>query len=302
MWSGCVVDLLTSFGLSSADLLGRGSESQVYALDAERVLRCYHPGPLSAYHMRRQQFYQQLATCMPPFAIPMILDQAVYAGIPYSIERRMRGGDFAQRLAQLRGSARERALRSYLAVAGQIGQIAWPGEPFVGYGEIIAADQPIRSSTWVGYLWQRIQHNTQHSRNDLHADGLDLDQLLEALGQRFIALADPPRALVHGDYFPGNVFINSDDLVYGVGDFGYSTLVGDARMDLAGALAFIELVPGYHPNDTSFLQQLLVEQYGPALLTILEHYRYYYALYFSGCRADDPSTYAWCVQCLRGMC
>jgi aminoglycoside phosphotransferase (APT) family kinase protein len=238
---------------------------------------------------------------MPPFAIPVILAHGEYAGIPYTIERRMQGSDFAQRLAQLRGSARERALRSYLAVAGQIGQIAWPGEPAVGYGEIIAADQPIRHSTWAGYLWQRIQQNTQHSRNDLHTDGLDLDRLLEVLSQRFAMLGDPPRVLVHGDYFPGNVFINSDDLVYGVGDFGYSTLVGDARMDLAGAIAFIELVPGYHPSDTIFLQQVLVEQYGSALLPILEHYRYYYALYFSGCGADDSSTYAWCVQCLRGM-
>jgi aminoglycoside phosphotransferase (APT) family kinase protein len=296
-----MVDLLAHVGLSSADLLGKGSESQVYALDTERVLRCYHPGPLSAYHTRRQQFYQQLAACTPPFAIPVILDQGLYAGIPYTIERRMHGSDFAQRLPQLRGSARERALRSYLAIAIQIGQIAWPGEPFAGYGEIIAPDLPIRHPTWAGYLAERIRQTTQHSRDDLQADGLAVDLLLHELDQRVATLGDPPRALVHGDYFPGNVFINSDDLVYGVGDFGYSTLVGDARMDLAGAIAFIELVPGYHPSDTIFLQQVLVEQYGSALLPILAHYRFYYALYFSGCGADDPTTYAWCVQCLRGQ-
>ena len=56
---------LTTFGLTEADLLGSGSESRVYALDAARVLRVYNSGAsLETYAARLKAFYDTL----PPFS------------------------------------------------------------------------------------------------------------------------------------------------------------------------------------------------------------------------------------------
>ena len=126
-----------------------------------------------------------------------------------------------------------------------------------------------------------------------------LDQLLERFHMGLKKLEPmTSKSLVHGDYFPGNVFIDESNTVYGVGDFGYSTLVGDPRMDLVGAIVFLELVQGYQPTDIALLLEHVHRLGLPVDEEILELYQTYYALYFSGCKEDDPHTYAWCVKYL----
>jgi putative membrane protein len=105
--------------------------------------------------------------------------------------------------------------------------------------------------------------------------------------------------LVHGDYFPGNVFIDDDLTISGVGDFSGLTIIGDPRMDLAGAVAYVEVVDSYRPDDTAFLLRLVTERHGEAILPILALYRLYYSLFFTVCKADDPEFYAWCIENLR---
>jgi hypothetical protein len=95
------------------------------------------------------------------------------------------------------------------------------------------------------------------------------------------------------------VFIDDTHTVYGVGDFGYSTLVGDPRMDIAGAIVFLEVVEGYQATDTALLLQQVQRGPGRISADIIDLYRLYYSLYFSHCKHDDPTTYAWCVQNLR---
>jgi Ser/Thr protein kinase RdoA (MazF antagonist) len=286
------------FDLSALERLGGGGESQVYALDAARVLRVYKPGDGTSYLARRHAFYALLRSLDPPFETPDIFEASVFDGRHHVVERRMRGRDFAAVLPNLRGQEREQALASYLHIAGQIGSVALPDRPF---GELIRADDDtLQAETWPKYLLARIDITLAVSYAALEADVLRLEAVLARLHDDIRTLTNvrEPR-LVHGDYFPGNVFI--DGLaICGVGDFGYTTLAGDPRMDLAGALGFLELVDSYQPEDTALLLQLLRERGEPELLPILDLYRRYYAVYFSGCKHDDPRTYAWCVRTLRG--
>jgi hypothetical protein len=95
------------------------------------------------------------------------------------------------------------------------------------------------------------------------------------------------------------VFIDDTLTVYGVGDFGYSTLVGDPRMDIAGAIVFLEVVEGYQADDTELLLDYIQRGGSRVSADIIDLYRLRYSLYFSHCKHDDPKTYAWCVQNLH---
>jgi len=120
-----------------------------------------------------------------------------------------------------------------------------------------------------------------------------LDRLLTEFRTRLLPmLTIQTKSLVHGDYFPGNVFIDDTLQVYAVGDFGYSTVVGDPRMDVAGAIVFLEVVEGYQPADTQLLLQHGARRPDRVSAEIIELYRLYYSLYFSHCKHDDPKTYA----------
>lgn len=288
--------LLERFNLGPADLLGRGGEAEVYALDGARVLRIYKPQVPAEYIARRHAFYERVGALRPPFELPQILEAGVAQGRSFAIERRMRGRDFAAALPALDGPDRERALASYLTVAAQIGEIALDGQPF---GELLAPGAPLQRASWPQFLWDRAQQALAASRGDLEQDVPGLDAKLDALRDALRELDGfAERRLVHGDYFPGNVYIDGLSIC-GVGDFGYTSLAGDPRMDLAGAVAYMEVVDGYRPGDTAFLTRLALARHGPGLARWLEVYRVYYSLYFSTCKRDDPRTYAWCVASLR---
>jgi putative membrane protein len=288
--------ILAQFGLDWQHFLGKGSESHVYALDERRILRIYPPGSNLEYLAARQRFYQQLAEQHPPYAYPQLLEQGTIDGRPYTIEVRMRGSSFAQMLPLLHGSDRIYALQSYLDLACSIGNTRMP---MAGYGELIDLKR-IQQPSWPAYLRARIQHNLQISQADLQQDVPDFPQLLREFESALQNMNPTPLpALVHGDYFPGNVFIDETHTVYGVGDFGYSTLVGDATMDLAGAIGFIELVEGYEPNDSQILLEHLATLPVRAEQATIAFYQLYYSLYFGHCKHNDPTTYAWCVHNLR---
>jgi aminoglycoside phosphotransferase (APT) family kinase protein len=288
--------VLHHFGILSTALLGKGSESQVYALDPTRVLRIYPPGASFAAIQARHGFYTQLAARQPPFVIPTVLDHGVADEHPYTIEQRMHGHDFARILPQLTGRDRARALRSYLDLAAQIGMIQFPDAPF---GELILPGT-LQRDTWPGFLWDRVQQTLQRSRSDVEHDLPQLDQLLSEFHTRLLPMLTlQAKSLVHGDYFPGNVFIDDTLTVYAVGDFGYSTVVGDPRMDIAGAIVFLEVVEGYQAADTQLLLRSVQRGSAGVSADIIELYRLYYSLYFSHCKRDDPNTYAWCIRNLR---
>lgn len=293
----CKLAMFDPDQLATLPLLGSGGESEVYALDNDRVLRLYKSGVALEYVERRRDFYARLRAARPAFETPRLIDYGRVTDRIYTIEQRMRGRDFALVLPSLTGAARERALVSYLRVAASIGAIQFPELP---YTELLRIDAPIQATTWTRYLSERFECSLRLSKADLERDVPDLDRRLNCIRAELATLpAVPEAALVHGDYFPGNVFIDERLEICGVADFGYTTLMGDARMDLAGALAFLELAQSYHPRDTLFLRDWIANQGGVELLPILDIYRHYYAVYFSGCQADDPATYRWCVNILR---
>jgi putative membrane protein len=287
--------ILRRFGLTESNRLGEGGESRVYALDGERVLRVC-PGDVSSYVERRREFYRWLNGRSPAFEVPLLLSVDFAEGVTYCIERRMKGRDFGKVLGSLEAEERERALTSYLDVAGRIGDVRLPGELF---GELIA-DDPVRSESWPDFLWRRAQKVLEVSYRDVEADVPEFRNRLEDFRNELRLLEGfREKSLVHGDYFPNNVFIDDGLRICGAGDFSYATLVGDRRMDLAGALAYLELSSGYRPEDTALLTHLLNERYGAGIGRFLRLYRLYYSIYYSFLKKSEPGLYRWCIRNIR---
>jgi Ser/Thr protein kinase RdoA (MazF antagonist) len=289
--------ILNRFDLADSDLLGTGSESRVYAMDAEHVLRIYNDDILWGYVEARHAFYARLAENDLPFAVPEVFSVGAWVGHIYTVEKRMPGRDFGKVLPTLHGVERAKALTSYLDVAASLGSVRFPDKP---YGELLATS-PLQRERWRDYLKARMAQTLAGSRADLEQDVPGFDQVLASIYARLPILGDdPPKCLVHGDYFPANVFIDDEFQISGVGDFSYAVVAGDARMDLAGAVWLMGATSDYCPDDSAFLLQQVAERWGNELLEVIELYRLYYSIYFSGCKLDDPTTYWWCVENLRG--
>ena len=82
-------------------------------------------------------------------------------------------------------------------------------------------------------------------------------QRASALVQALRTSENTALALVHGDFFPGNVLVNDAlDRVTGVIDFGSFTLFGNTLLDVAGAFGFYQM---YAPDRAAIRERLLAK-------------------------------------------
>lgn len=296
--------ILNRFELHDSDLLGKGSESSVFAMnDPGHVLRVYHEHVPWDYMEARRLLSMKLAQAGLPFAVPEIYSVGAWVGHIYTVEQRMDGQDFSKVLPTLSGGERAKALTNYLDAAAALGQVRFDDTLFEAkpYGELLLSPA-LQSESWQAYLRERMETMLVASRADLEADVPGFDQVLAQIYAQFPLVGDSPeKSLVHGDFYPANVFINDALEIVGVGDFSYATTVGDARLDIAGAVWLLGAMAGSMPEDSAFLRSLVAQRWGDEMGAVVDFYRLYYSVYFSGCKADDPTTYWWCVENLRSV-
>jgi aminoglycoside phosphotransferase (APT) family kinase protein len=275
--------------------IGHGGEATVYELAGERVLRVFHGPRHGAGQIA--EFYRQIAGGTVSFALPRIIEQGEDRGVHYSVDRLIHGRPLHELMASLIGDERERALAAYMDAAFEIASLPVVRDE---YGEFLRDEDSIQRETWGAFLLARMQRCLEASSGWLREDVPALEAVVAALEVRIEALSPERKALVHGDYFPGNVLIGDDLTVSGVIDFGPLTVIGDPWLDLASALMFLEVArPGYTEADTALVRARLVERVDPSIVDVTATYRAWYAMRFSPYRDDDPNLYAWCVTSLR---
>jgi hypothetical protein len=207
-----------------------------------------------------------------PFATPLI--EAIGANGAWTIERRLPGMSLLVLLRQLGGSERRAALRSYAESVDAIGTITFPDRP---YGQMLD-DDPLTAATWRGYLRLGLDRFMAANGAAIEAARGDLEEL------RTLALAllddvdeRPRKALIHGDYFPGNVLIGDDLRVSGLVDFSFWTLTGDPLYEVIGAAIFLEMNDEATAADIAFVRRVIIERHGDAVLRPARFYRAYFA-------------------------
>jgi aminoglycoside phosphotransferase (APT) family kinase protein len=293
--------ILDRYGIGPDDFLGRGGEANVFALDAERVLRLYRsssPAAAADYVRRIGELYDSLDRDAVPFALPQV-HEVHEEEVAWSIERRLPGQPLDGRLDALTADDRRRAIDGYVDGAAAFAALGVPPTFGEGYGELFTVES-LRADTWADLLAARLQVQLELATSVVSDQVPDFERAAE----RVIAAArtepDDGRTLVHGDYFPGNVLLGEDLRISAVLDFGWLTVVGDPTHDVRSAVAFWEVRPWSRPGDSEALVAAAQRHLGPDARDLIARTRQYEQLRFAFV-AEDPHLFAWCVEGLRSL-
>jgi aminoglycoside phosphotransferase (APT) family kinase protein len=144
-----------------------------------------------------------------------------------------------RRLPTLTGEARRTVITNFMAAAFDVGAPSLHGRP---YGHVLA-DDPIHSDSWTDFLAASLDGAIDANREVISGE---IGDIADLRSRALALLADvpqrPAKALVHGDYFPGNVLLDDALSVSGVVDFSAYTLVGDPLYDALTAPIFLEMI------------------------------------------------------------
>jgi putative membrane protein len=290
--------LLAAFGTGRDQLLGSGGESEVFAIDHERVLRLYrdrHEAPRRTA-TQLQALYQYWNGSNVGLELPLIIDVGERNGQFFTVDRRFSGRNFSGWLQHADITQRRAALITFLDATERLQQLQ---SPVPGFARLIGDGAPQQFSTLVELLSSMLSGPTQVSQDQLERDVPEVadvwNQLHAALAQRSVA-----PAIVHGDVCPPNAYLSQGPqgpVVTGIADFSPHTVHADPLMDLAGALIFLELEPyADAAADAAWLEAVAVERYGREIVGWIDVYRSFYGFYFSNSYAFDPTLYAWCIR------
>jgi aminoglycoside phosphotransferase (APT) family kinase protein len=226
-----------------------------------------------------------------PFGTPRV--EAFGENGEYVIERRLAGRPMPEVVRGLATEERAVAFRNYVAAIEPLGAITFPDRP---YGQLIA-EPALTASDWHDYLRRSLDRFAARNAATIAAEFGDVAALV-ADAVRLLGGVDPypPKALVHGDYFPGNVLLGEHLRVSAVIDFSTFTLVGDPLLDAACASAFLEMNEPFTAADSALVRSLAIERFGNRLADAEPFYRAYFAFFLASpeyAQPPYPKLYAW---------
>lgn len=276
---------LASFNPNQAELLGEGGEAQVYALDEAHVVRLFREGTAAEDVAARTTLLAEIAAgaTHSPFETPIVLEQGEIFGRIYTLEKRIRGTSLLTALSSATGDVRRRLIEQYMDTAWRIGEIEMERDFF---GEIGRKDA-IQTSIWQAYLTERASHSLASSP----LKQLDANAFSAAIGE-----CSGKPALIHLDYFAGNVMADGDKLT-AVIDFGYSSIIGDRRMNALVAAAHLitpRITPTVSAEDQAVAFAWLRER---DLFDYYERGLPWLAAFWTFAH-DDAELFKWCCSIL----
>jgi putative membrane protein len=291
-------ELLAAFRIGRDQLLGSGGESEVFAIDHDRVLRLYrdrHEAPRQTA-AQLQVLYQSWSDSDIGLELPLIIELGELNGRFFTVDRRFSGRNFSGWLQSADLIQRRAALITFLDATERLQHLR---SPVPGFARLIGDSAPQQFGTLVELISNMLSGPIQSSRDHLERDVPHVaevwNELHAALAQRSVT-----PAVVHGDVCPANAFLSQGPqgpVVTGIADFSPHTMHADPLLDLAGAMIFLELEPyADAAADATWLEAVAVERHGREIVRWIDAYRRFYGFYFSNTYAFDPTLYAWCLR------
>ncbi|HRW08696.1 MAG TPA: aminoglycoside phosphotransferase family protein [Caldilineaceae bacterium] len=293
--------LLADYGIDPAELLNRGMEAEVYALDDERVLKLYHAATPIANLQTLQHFYATLTRQQLSYALPVIQSIEQQEGLVVVVEKRLHGQPLATLVAAWDPQALDELLARYLHAVVELGQLTMPDDT-VRYKLFDAVGISARGAgDWHQFLLRYVELKLTQLTPFFVRDVTNYDAKVQRMGELLAQPYRGPYRLIHGDFFPGNLLVDDKGHPTALLDFGLFTMYGDPLFDLATACAFFDMYDELGANLCARLFDLACAQFGEALRPMLHRYLLLYSFlsantYSSQC-ADGH--YAWCVANLN---
>jgi putative membrane protein len=294
-------EILAMFGIGRDRLLGSGGESEVFALDEQRVLRLYRrphaPSDRTVDQLRH--LFAGWEEIDVGLEVPKILEVGQRSGRFFTVDRRFSGQCLSPWLAHAEPGQRRQALTSFLDATERLHRLP---SPIPGFARLVGEQAPRQFGSLGELLHTMLAGPVQTSRAQLEQDLPEVAEVWARLHADLAQRVVTP-ALVHGDVCPPNTYLTLRGErweVTGIGDFSPHTVNGDPLMDIAGAVAFLELERyAEAAEDSAWLEALAVQRGGPEVTHWIDVYRRFYGFYFSDSFDFDPALYAWCLRQLR---
>ena len=275
---------LSSLGFASAEWIGSGAEADVYAVSERTVLRLMKPGSCPAELEHRVTLLAEIrsASSNLSFQTPCVETVISTDDRCGTLERRLPGEPLSRALERCQHASRETLLRAWLDVSTQISDIRlrrdWFGE--------LAGTGLSEYSSFQEYWSDRLDRSLR-SRGPL-LDDIDV-QLIAT------AMPEPDEArLVHLDLFADNLLWDGDSIT-AVLDFGFCSIMGDARLSSLFAAVYVLAFPMGEANDDGAIVRTWLGE--NALLEFRETSELMAAAYWSFAN-DDLELDVWCRSTL----
>lgn len=297
--SGTVEDeaVLQRFGLTGVAPLGSGGESVVYPLGDDHVLRVYRSGDSAATALIGQltPAYQAFSQTQLGFRTPAIVESGEMSGRVYTVDQRMPGQSLESWLPTVQPDQRRPVLDQYLHVAAALRQLPLPAPRFAR----LFGDRPRPFESLGALLEDQLRTAARQTAESIGQElpAAAVERVINDVHQRQVR-----PALVHGDYFPGNVMTAEHQgamIISGVVDFSPHTLAADPLMDIAGAIWLMGMSDQHGATDDQrFVYDRAMALFGdaePDLPHWLDVYHRYFAIYY----APDPVVFPYAIRLLQ---
>jgi hypothetical protein len=295
--------ILQKYRLSPNELVRKGMEAEVYALGTNSVLKLY-PGTISLADLTTlQDFYASLDKFTVPYFLPYIETVAAQGEFCISIERLLPGTRMSAILPRLTQDQLDRMMQTYLNAALALNRIQIP--PDFDRFKLFDSDgiSCRTNGDWHQFLARFLARKLTQVRYYLSKDVTNFARKVERLETILTHPYTGNYCLIHGDFFPGNLLIDTEHNVSALLDFGLLTMYGDPLFDIATGWVFFDMYDDLKTNVRGRYLSRLLETLGERVQGVL--YRYVLVYSFLSANTYSPQCadghYQWCVTNLNNQ-
>jgi fructosamine-3-kinase len=246
-------------------------------------------------------FYDSLDRQKLPYALPTIHAIEQIDSVLVSIEQRLDGRPMSAQLSFPAPAHLDELMTRYLTAGLALSQLEAPLD-FIRYKlfDPTGLSQRLHGD-WHQFLDRYLHHKLTAVRPYLSRDVIDFETKVNKLRSILAQPYPGDHRLIHGDFCPPNLLLDSDNRVTALLDFGLLTMYGDPLFDLATGWVFFDMYDELRAQVRQRYLTLLLAQLGTSRRGRLYRYVLYYSVvganaYSSTCQ---DGHYQWCVDNLN---
>ncbi|RXZ01755.1 hypothetical protein DMO16_20065 [Fictibacillus sp. S7] len=290
--------ILDRFNITQSNFLGSGMEAGVYALSDHKVLKVYnHMSDLNK-QWSLKEFYAGINSDGLGYELPYIYDVFLENGILVTTEKRIEGSNMRSLLSDMSFNEQSKMMKIYLKAHLDLQQIKGKStiKGFVLFdGPGISS---IKIDNWYDVLKEKIRQKTPELMRYFKRDIVEYERKLNDLMKILSKEYKGEYSLIHGDFFPGNLLINTSSQVRGLIDFGLMTMYGDPLFDIAIGWVCFDMYDEFHSNIRERYLNIILSTLGEGVRKELYFYVLVYSFITANFYSGDCSDghYQWCVE------